>query len=140
MTHAAPPSERSRGWAIGGLIFAATVMLIIGIWQVLMGIAALAADAFFVVSPEYAYEIDVVAWGWIHLVIGVLVFLTGLAIFSGAMWARWVGIFFAIIVTIANFFFLPYFPIWSLVVIALAIFVIWALAAAPRVITPDDVP
>lgn len=138
MAHAsAPQSQRARGWAIGGLVFGATVMLIIGFWQALMGIAALAAEDFFVVSPEYAYEIDVTTWGWIHLGIGVVVFLVGLAIFTGAMWARVVGIALAIVVAVANFFFLPYYPLWSLVVIALAIFVIWALAAAPRMIDQD---
>lgn len=132
MSHATAPPGRASGWAVGGLIFAATMMLLIGVWQVLMGIAAIAADDFFVVSPEYLYEFNTTAWGWVHLVLGVLVFLVGLALYSGALWARVIGIFFAILVAIANFFFVPYYPLWSLVVIALSVFVAWALAAAPR--------
>lgn len=131
MSHSAEPSAGER-WAIGGVVFGATSMLLIGVWQILMGIAVLVDDALFVLEGEYAYEFDTAAWGWTHLAVGILVFLVGLAIFSGAIWARVLGIFLALIVAIANFFFLPYFPLWSIVVIALAVFVIWALAHAPR--------
>jgi hypothetical protein len=119
---------RRREWSAGGLIFGATMMVVLGIWQVLVGIAAIAQDAFFVTPADYAYDFDVAAWGWIHLILGAVVALVGLALFTGALWARVIGIFFAALSAIAHFFFIPYYPLWSIVVIALAVFVIWALA------------
>lgn len=123
-------TSRTR-WAIGGLVFGATMMVLMGIWQILIGIAVLARDAFFTVDPEYLYEFGTAAWGWIHLIVGVLLLVVGLALFSGALWARAAGILLAMLSAIANFFFLPYYPLWSLIVIALAVFVVWALAVAP---------
>lgn len=127
-----PHSSTARVWAIGGLIFAATMMVMLGIWEALIGIAAIANDDFFAVQPDYAYELSTAGWGWVHLILGVVVLLTGLALFSGALWARTVGIFLAALVAINNFFFLPFYPIWSIVVIALAVFVIWSLATTSR--------
>jgi hypothetical protein len=126
-------SNNARVWATGGMVFAAAMMLMLGIWQIIVGIAALVEDDFFVVAPNYTYEIDTTAWGWIHLVIGVVVAAAGLFLFTGAAWARAVGITLASLSAIANFFFLPYYPLWALVIIALDVFVIWALATArPR--------
>lgn len=128
----ATSSGTARAWAVGGLVFAAIMMIVLGIWQGIMGIAAIAGDEFFVVSESYAFEIDTTAWGWIHLILGALVVLIGVALFSGAMWARAAGIVLALLVAINNFFFLPYYPIWSIVVIALAVFVVWSLATVGR--------
>jgi hypothetical protein len=122
-------STTARAWAAGGLVFAAVTMLLLGIWQILVGIAAIVEDEFFVVTPNYTYDIDTTAWGWTHLGIGVLLVLSGLALFSGANWARVIGIMVAALSAIANFLFLPYYPLWSLAIIALAVFVIWALAS-----------
>lgn len=126
MTH----STAARAWATGGMVFAATIMLTLGIWQIIVGIAAIAEDDFFVVAPNYTYEIDTTAWGWIHLALGAVVAVTGFFLFTGAAWARVVGIGLAILSAIANFLFLPYYPLWALLVIALDVFVIWALATA----------
>jgi hypothetical protein len=100
---------------------------------VLLGIAAIARGSFFVKAPNYLYNVNITTWGWIHLGIGVLMALTGFFLFSGATWARAVGIALAVLSAIANFFFLPYYPIWSIVIIALDVFVIWALATVRRV-------
>ncbi len=137
MAHTAGRSSTSRAWAEGGTIFAATMLVLIGLYQVIMGIAAIVTDQFFVVATDYVYEIDTTAWGWIHLGVGVLVAVTGFFLFAQAKWARWVGIFMAGLSAVANFFFLPYYPIWSIVVIAIDVFVIWSLAT---VISHDRVP
>jgi hypothetical protein len=110
-------------------VFAATLMLIVGIYQFFVGIAAIAQDGFFVVAANYAFQVDTTTWGWIHLCVGLLAVLAGMFIFTGAMWARVVGIGLLVISAVANFFFLPYYPLWSLLIIALDIFAIWALAA-----------
>jgi hypothetical protein len=121
---------RRSEWAAGGLIFAGTLMAVLGVWQVLIGIAAIWRDAFFEVPAEYVYDINVAGWGWIHLILGIVVFLAGLGVFTGALWARAVGILLATLSAIAHFLFLPYYPLWSIIVVALAVFVIWALATA----------
>lgn len=126
-------AERRSEWAAGGLVFAGTMMVVLGIWQVIVGVAAIWRDAFFEVPADYAYDLDVAGWGWIHLIIGIVVFLAGLGVFSGALWARAVGILLAALSAIAHFLFIPYYPLWSIIVVALAVFVIWALATArPR--------
>lgn len=125
--HSAP---RRRQWSTGGLIFAGTMMIVLGIWQALVGVAALAQEAFFDVPADYAYEINVAEWGWIHLIVGAVVVLAGLAVFTGAGWARAVGILLAVVTAVSHFLFLPYFPLWSIIVIALSVFVIWSLATA----------
>jgi hypothetical protein len=123
-------SSAHRTWAVGGLVFAATTMILLGIWEVFVGIAAIANDNYFVVGPNYTYDIDTTAWGWIHLALGALAVLAGFLLFTGATWARAVGIGLAALVAINNFIFLPYHPLWSLSMIALAVFVIWSLATA----------
>src|SRR6188472_2208014 len=80
-------SSEESGWAIGGVVFAASAMLIIGCWQAIMGLAAIINDDFFVLTSNYAFDLDTTGWGWIHLILGVLVALAGLALFAGQTWA-----------------------------------------------------
>jgi hypothetical protein len=115
------------GWVYGLAAFAGAVMLLIGIFQALAGLAAIFENEFFVVSSNYAYEIDVTAWGWIHLILGAILVFAGISIYTGAAWARSVGVVLAILSAIANFFFIPYYPVWAVLIIALNIAVIWAL-------------
>ncbi len=125
-------SSTARAWARGGVVLAATVLLLVGIYQIFLGIAALAKNQFFVVTPNYAYTVNINTWGWIHLGIGIVAALTGLALFTGNLWARIVGVAILVISAVANFFFLPYYPFWSLLIIALDIFAIWAIANTGR--------
>jgi hypothetical protein len=122
-------SSTARAWARGGVVLAATVLLLVGIYQIFLGIAALAKNQFFVVGPNYAYTVDTTTWGWIHLGIGIVATLTGFFLFTGMMWARILGVAIAVISAVANFFFLPYYPLWSLLIIAVDIFAIWAIAS-----------
>jgi hypothetical protein len=121
-----------QAWAIGGTVFAAAMLLLLGIWQIFLGIAAIARGSFFVAADDYLYQFNVTTWGWIHLILGIVAVVTGFFLFSGAAWARGVGIALAVLSAIANFFFLPYYPIWSLAIIALDVFIIWALATVRR--------
>lgn len=125
-------SSSKRAWSTGGLIFAASMLVMLGIFQFFQGLAAIVRDSFYVVAPNYVYNIDVTAWGWIHLILGAVIAVTGFFLFTGAPWARGVGIGLAIVSAISQFFFLPYYPWWALLVIALDVFAIWALATAPR--------
>jgi hypothetical protein len=121
------PPEPTSGWAAAGVIFAGTVLTLAGIFQAIEGIAAIANDNFFVKTPNYTFNLDVTAWGWIHLILGIFMFCVGLGLFSQATWAGIAAIVIAMLSAIANFFFIPHYPIWSLVVIGLDIWVIWAL-------------
>ncbi|HEU4449322.1 MAG TPA: hypothetical protein VFR63_04970 [Gaiellaceae bacterium] len=116
------------GWAIGGTVFAGVIMLMVGLFHAVAGLVALLDDEFYVVARNYTFEFDVTGWGWIHLIGGILVALGGLYVFSGATWARVIGIALAVVSAFVNFFFLPYYPFWSLLMIALAVWVIWALS------------
>jgi hypothetical protein len=120
--------EEPPGWAVGFTIFAAVMMMMTGGFQALAGLVAIFENEFYVATRNYLFELDVTTWGWVHLILGVIVALAGFALLSGATWARVVGITLAVLSAIANFLFIPYYPFWSLLVIALDVFVIWALA------------
>lgn len=125
--------------AAGVAVAAAAVLLLVsGIVLVLQGIAALLTDDLFIVGVEYVYSLSLTSWGWIHLIVGVLVILSALGLFSGATWARGVAIGIAGVSIIANFLWLPYFPWWAILIIALDVVVIWALATwEPRPAASD---
>ncbi len=124
--------ENRSMWAVGWMTFAAFVMVTMGFFQALQGLAAIFKDQFFVVTPEYLYKVDVTTWGWIHLILGVIVFFAGFGLFSGAVWARTVGVIMAVLVAIANFAWLPYQPVWAILIISLCVAVIWALTVHGR--------
>ena len=125
------------GAAIGWSAFAAFMLMMMGIFQALAGIAAIANDEHFVVTEDSVLKLDITGWGWIHLIIGILVFLAGLGIFSGNVLARTVGVLVAIGSAIANFVWLPIQPVWSSIMIAVAVSVIWALTAHGRDIAAE---
>ena len=115
------------GWAIGGVTFAGTIMILVGIFQAIAGLAAIFEDEFFVLTQNYVFDLDVTAWGWIHLIIGIVVVLAGYFLFVGRAWAAALAILLAMLSAISNFFFIPYYPFWSLLMIALAVWVIWSV-------------
>jgi hypothetical protein len=120
------------GWTVGFSVFAGTMMIISGIFQVFQGLAAILEDDFFVLGRAYAYDIDVTTWGWIHLVAGLIIAAAGAALFSGALWARVIAIFLALVSMVINFAYIPYYPVWSLLIIAIDIGVIWAITSLGR--------
>jgi hypothetical protein len=126
---------RPSGWATGFTIFAAWMMIMIGFFQAMAGLAAIIENEFFVATRNYLFEFDVTAWGWIHLIAGIIVGIAGFGLFSGAVWARTIGVIMAVITAIANFGFIPYYPVWSIVIIALCVTVIWALTVHGRDVT-----
>jgi hypothetical protein len=120
-------SSRVSGWAIGGITFAASMLVLVGCFQALTGVVAIFNDDFFVVTRNYTFDLDTTAWGWIHLIIGVAVAFTGFALFAGRTWAAITALFLAMLSALSSFFFIPYYPWWSLLVIALDAWVIWSL-------------
>jgi len=124
--------EDTSGWAAGFALFAALMMIMAGVWQALAGLIAIFENEFYVATRNYVFEFDATTWGWIHLLLGVVVGLAGLGLLAGQTWARVVGIILAVLSAIANFLFIPYYPFWSMLIIAVDVFVIWALAAHGR--------
>jgi hypothetical protein len=121
--------EEVSGWAIGWVLFAAVLLIMVGMFQGFQGFVAILRDNFYVAVPNYLINVDVTVWGWTHLVLGIIAVITGFALFRAALWARIVGIGFAVLSAVINFFFIPYYPFWSIMIIAMDTFVIWALAA-----------
>jgi hypothetical protein len=120
--------DQPGGWAIGGTVFAGAMMLLIGAFAIIEGLVAVIDDDFFVVRGNYTFNLDTTGWGWIHLILGVIVLLVGLGVLAGQSWAFVFGIVLVILNAIAHFFFIPYYPVWSIVVIAIDVFIVWALA------------
>ncbi|MFF5444445.1 hypothetical protein [Streptomyces sp. NPDC012888] len=114
-------------WAAGGTMFAAVLMIITGIFQIFEGIAALAEDDVVFRVRGYTFQFDLTTWGWIHLILGILVLVVGIAILKGTTWGRALGIALTGLMIIFHFLWLPYQPFWSLIAIAIGVFIIWAL-------------
>ncbi len=131
-------SENRSAWAMGYATFAGVILVIGGIFQAIAGLVGIIEDEFFVVGQKWVFEFDATTWGWIHILIGLLLVLAGIGIFSGNVLARTVGVVVAGLSAIANFMWLPYYPVWSILMIALNIAVIWALTAHGRDLANDD--
>ncbi len=114
-------------YASGWTIFAGVMLISAGLMAVFQGAAAIHRDRVLIVTRSYVYSMNTEGWGWLHLILGVVIIVTGVAVFSGAAWARIVGVVVAAFGMLANFVWLPYYPLWALVLIALDALVIWAL-------------
>ena len=126
------PQHQPSGTAVGFMLFAAVMMMLIGVWQAIAGLAAVIENEFYIKTPNYFLELDVSTWGWIHLILGIIILLAGFGVLGGAVWARTVGVLLAGLSAISAFAFIPYHPVWSVVVIAVDVMVIWALTAHGR--------
>ncbi|MFI6826474.1 MULTISPECIES: hypothetical protein [unclassified Kribbella] len=125
-------AEEKSSWAVGFILFAGIMMIVAGGFQAFMGLVALFENEFYVATRNYLLQFDATAWGWIHLLGGLLVVGAGFAVMAGKMWGRVIGIILAVLSLLANFAFMPYYPFWSLTIIAVDVFVIWALIAHGR--------
>ncbi len=119
-------------WAVGWAGFAGMMLIIVGVFDAIQGLVALFNDEFYVVTEKWVFEFDITAWGWIQLILGVILIASGIGIFSGNLAARTVGVIAAGLAAIVNFAWLPYYPVWSVIVIAICIAIIWALTAHGR--------
>src|SRR5262245_36219521 len=120
------------GAAVGWTAFAAFMMIIIGGWWLIAGLVALVNGDFFVEARKYIFQFSSTTWGWIHLIVGILVLLAGFGLFTGAVWARTVGVLMALLTTLVGFAWLPWYPFWAILIVIASIAVIWALTAHGR--------
>ena len=121
--------QMSASWAYGVSVFAGVMMIVGGGFQALEALAAIVNDQYLVVLPNYIYAFDLTAWGWIHLLIGLALVAIGICLLMGQGWARIAGIVVAGLAALANFTWLPYSPLWAIIVIAIDVLVIWALVS-----------
>ena len=129
-----PPAHRSppANWVVGLSLFAGVMMILAGLFNAMEGLVALFRNEVYVVGPRYIFAFDLTTWGWIHLIVGIVVAGAGFALMSGRLFGRVIGIAIAVLSMLANFLFIPYYPVWSLLIIALNVFVIWALCVYDR--------
>ncbi|MFB6844439.1 hypothetical protein ACFCXS_06160 [Streptomyces sp. NPDC056373] len=138
--HSGSSGTSLREWATGVTVFAAVMLVLAGVIDIMRGIAEIADDDVFVTTRTYIFAFDLTAWGWIHLALGVLAFVVSFGLFVAATWARVAGVCIAALVIIANFLSLPYYPVWSIVMIAVSGFIVWALCVMKKddPFTPPD--
>jgi cell division protein FtsW (lipid II flippase) len=105
------PGGNTSGWWAGSALFAALMLIMVGVWQAVVGLIAILENDFYVATRNYVFEFDATTWGWVHLVVGLVVAFAGWGLLSGQTWARVVGITLAALSATANFLFIP---IWAL--------------------------
>jgi hypothetical protein len=121
------PRERT-GWT-GWIAFAGVMLIISGVLNAFYGLIAIINDDWVVWTNRASLYLDLTKWGWVHLIIGVIVALSGIGVFSGNVLARTVGVIAASLSLIANFLFIPAYPLWAIIVATIDVIVIWALLA-----------
>jgi hypothetical protein len=120
------------GW-VGWIVFAGVMMVVVGVLHAIQGFVALFKDKYYYVrSDGLVLQLDYSGWGWTHLMLGLVVALAGVALFSGRMWARVVAIGLVLLSVLANFAFVAAYPIWSVTIIAIDILVVYALVVHGR--------
>lgn len=118
--------KQVTGW-VGWVYFAGFLMMLTGVFQMVMGLAALLNDKFYVAQEGRLLVFDFTTWGWVHIVFGLVVLLAGTSLLSGATWARVVGVVLATFNFILQFAFVGAYPIWSIIMMVIDLLVIYAL-------------
>ena len=111
-----------------GSVFGGTVLIIVGLLQFFEGLSAVLKDDVYVTTRDYVYQFDLTTWGWIHLLVGVAALGVGTAVLFGQRWALVAGIIMATLSAVLQFLFIPWQPLWALVLIGINIAVMYALA------------
>ena len=126
---------RHRGAVVTFTALAGTLMVLGGLWGVIVGIVSLSTSHVFITAPAtgYTYYWSYHGWGWVEMILGIALFAVGICVFLGMTWARYLGAFVAVLSAIGHFMFLPYTPLWSIIMIAIDAFIIWALLSPRRV-------
>lgn len=114
------------GW-VGWGYFAGFMMMLLGFLQGISGLTAIFKKEFFVITPEHLIAFNVTTWGWIHLVLGIVIFMAGLELLRGATWARVVAAILAILSFVANMAFISAYPFWSITIMVIDVLVLYAV-------------
>jgi len=113
------------GWAF----FVGILLFIVGVFNIIWGLTAVFEDEAITVGEQGLIVWDLTAWGWIHLILGVVQVAAALGLFGGRGWARWVAILFVMINAFGQIAWMPVYPLWSVLIITLDIIIIYQLTA-----------
>lgn len=117
------------GW-VGWVVFGAMMMILLGSFHAIAGLVALFDETYFVATnQELVVTVSYDTWGWVHLIGGLIALAAGFGLFTGATWARVLGVVVAMLSAIVNLAFLAAYPIWALTMITLSVLVIYAVTA-----------
>ena len=132
VAYSSGPSTGWTGWT-GWITFASVMMVLLGLFQGIQGLVAIVNDDFYGVTEDgLVVEVDYSVWGWTHLVLGVVILISGIGVLSGNLLARTVGVVLAVVSATVNLVYIEAYPVWSLLIIALDIVVIFALTVHGR--------
>jgi hypothetical protein len=123
-----PPSGAAVGW----IAFAGSMMVLLGLFHAMAGLAGILGDEAMVSTRNYIFTFDTTVWGWIHLLGGLLTVVAGGFVFSGAVWARTIGVLIALASAVGTFAYLPTSPVWAIAILAVDVTIIWALTLHGR--------
>jgi hypothetical protein len=127
-THESVPMATGMSGWVGWIVFAGIMMVMLGTFHIIDGLIALFQDEYFLVTNKgLTVHVDYTVWGWVHLIAGIIVVCAGVALFAGKTWARVVAIIVALVSAVLNIGFLSAYPIWSTIMIAVDVLIIWAL-------------
>ena len=124
--------EEPSGWAFGWAAFAAFMMVMMGIWWIFAGSIAIINGDFYTVTYDWVFKMQPTTWGWVHIGLGIVSMLAGFNLFSGAVWARIVGVVLATVAGLVAFAWLPSYPIFAIILIAVSVLVVWSLTVHGR--------
>jgi hypothetical protein len=118
---------KPRSLWVGWVYFGGAMMAMLGLFNIIEGLVALFNDEYYVATTQGLLLFDITAWGWVHLIIGIIAVAVGIGVFTGATWARICGVILCGVNAILQLMFLSAYPVWGALVIALDVLVIWAL-------------
>ena len=118
--------HRAEGYGL--ILFASVLLLVLGCFNLIDGIAAVANSHVFIANAHYVFG-DLRAWGWITLILGALQLLAAAGVLAGNQLARWFAVAVVGLNAIAQMFFIPAYPFWSLTIIAVDVVALWGLCA-----------
>jgi hypothetical protein len=124
---AQPDTTRRPVTPTGWAMFAGLLLLMLGSLDFFWGLAGILEDENLIVGGHGAIIVDLTAWGWVMLILGAIQVLVGFGLLAGAEWARWAGVFLAALAAIGQIGIVTAFPIWSFIVILLAVLVMYGL-------------
>lgn len=124
--------EEPSGWAAGFAGFAGVMLIVMGFFHACAGLVGIVDDTFYVKTEEWIFQFDITTWGWVHLIVGIVAVIAGFGIFTGNVAARTFGVVVAALSMLGAFFWLPWYPIWGVIIIAIDIAIIWALTMHGR--------